>query len=259
MKICVLVKSIPGSESSLKIDGSKTWIEEAGVNFELNESDGYALEEALLIKEKVGGDSEVVVVSMGPDDRTPRVIRECLAKGGDRGIHIANKDNYVKDPLVVAEIFAKALAEEKFDLILSGLQTEDLGHGQTGVLLGEMLGMSTSTLAMALETQDSSLRIKRELEGGWFQWVTLPFPASITIQSGINNPRYPSLRGIMGAKKKEIKTIQRSDLEVSDEAFQTIRTLYTPEKEKQTVMIDGTVDQVVSRLVDIMKTKIKVL
>jgi len=259
MKIGVLVKSVPNSESSLKVDGSKTWVEEEGVNFELNESDSYALEEALLIKEKQGGDSEVVVISMGPDDRGPKVIRECLAKGGDRGIHISETDHFVKDPLATSEIFSKAMVDEKFDLVLSGLQTEDQGHGQTGVLLGEMLGMSTATLAMALEIQDAGLRIKRELEAGWFQWITLPFPASVTIQSGINTPRYPSLRGIMGAKKKEIKTIQKSDLGVSGEALQSVRTLFTPQKDKQTIMIDGDVGQIVDKLVDVLKTEIKIL
>lgn len=259
MKIGVLVKSVPNSESSLKVDSSKAWVDEAGINFELNESDGYALEEALLIKERIGADSEVVVISMGTDERGPKIIRECLAKGGDRGIHISENDNFVKDPLVTSEILSKAIADEGFDLILSGLQTDDQGHGQTGVILGEMLGMSTATLAMALEFQDGSLKVKRELESGWFQWVTLPVPASVTIQSGINTPRYPSLRGIMGAKKKEIKTINKADLGVSEEGYQTVKELFTPKKEKQTVMIDGDADKVVSRLIEVFKSEIKVL
>ena len=211
MKVCVLVKQVPGSESALRIASGNTWIEDAAAIFEMNESDNYALEEALQIKESLGNDSEVVVVSMGPE-RVQKVIREALSKGADRGIHINEVPEIKSDPFATAQVFANVIKDENFDLIFSGLQSDDVGSGQTGVILGEMLGMATATLVMATEIQEGSIKVKRELESGWFQWVSMSTPASITIQSGINQPRYPSLKGIMGAKKKEIKVVDQTTI-----------------------------------------------
>jgi electron transfer flavoprotein beta subunit len=259
MKIGVLVKQVAGSESPLRIDSNEKWIDESSVDFTTNESDSYALEEALQIIERSGGEGEVVVVSMGPADRTPKVIREALAKGGHRAIHIQEDTQYETDPFVVASIFAEALKDESFDLILSGLQSDDLSSGQTGVILGELLGMSTATLVMGVELLEGKLKVKRELESGWFQWVTLPFPACITIQSGLNQPRYPSLKGIMGAKKKEIKPIAKADLASGLNSMQEISSMYMHKAEKRTEMIEGSADQVVGKLVDILKNEIKAI
>ena len=259
MKIGVLVKQVAGSESPLQIDSTKKWVEEGSIDFTTNESDSYALEEALQIVERSDGEGEVVVVSMGPADRTPKIIREALAKGGHRAIHIQEEAPYESDPYMVASIFAEALKDESFDLVLSGLQSDDLGSGQTGVILGELLGMSTATLVMGVELLDGKLRVKRELESGWFQWVTLPFPACITIQSGLNQPRYPSLKGIMGAKKKEIKSIAKSDVNGNVVPMQELSTMYLHKAEKKIEMIDGSADQVVGRLVDIFKKDIKAI
>lgn len=208
MKIGVLVKQVPGSESTLKVNPDGTWVDEGAINFEMNESDSYALEEALQIRENTG-DGEVVALSMGPAERTTKVIREALSKGADRGIHIIEEAPYETDPFRIASLFSQSIQDEQFDLILSGLQSDDMGFGQTGVLLGEMLGMSTATLVMETDLKDGSIRVKRELEGGWFQWTTLTLPASITIQSGINTRRYPSLKGIMGAKKRKSKPLTK--------------------------------------------------
>lgn len=259
MKIGVLVKQVAGNESPLRIDSNKKWVDESGIDFTTNESDSYALEEALQIIERSGGEGEVVVISMGPADRTPKVIREALAKGGHRAIHIQEDTPYEIDPFMLASIFANALKDESFDLILSGLQSDDLGSGQTGVILGELLGMSTATLVMGVELQDGKLRVKRELEAGWFQWVTLPFPACITIQSGLNQPRYPSLKGIMGAKKKEIKPIAKADLASGLNPMQDFSRMYMHKAEKRIEMIEGSADQVVEKLADIFKNKIKAL
>jgi electron transfer flavoprotein beta subunit len=259
MKIGVLVKQIPGSEASLRVRPDGQWVEEEALEYEMNESDAYALEEALLIKEQSADGGEVVVASMGPPERTPKVIREALAKGADRGIHIVEEPPYETDPFLIAETFAAALKDEQFDLLLTGLQSGDLGSGQTGVILGELLGMSTATLVMATELQDGSLRVKQELEGGWFRWVTVPLPACLTIQSGINQPRYPSLRGIMGAKKKELRVIPKADLIGTAVPLQGWQRVYVQQKEKRTEMIEGEVDQVVTRLVEVLKTEIKIL
>ena len=257
MKLGVLIKQVPGSESALRIAPSNTWIEDATALFEMNESDNYALEEALRIKESLGNDSEVVVVSMGPE-RVQKVLREALSKGADRGIHINEMPEIKSDPFATAQVFANVIKDENFDLIFSGLQSDDVGSGQTGVILGEILGMATATLVMATEIQEGSIKVKRELESGWFQWVSMSTPASITIQSGINQPRYPSLKGIMGAKKKEIKVVDQSTI-AAPEKQRSFTNIYLPTAVKKTEMIEGNIDQMVSRLVDVLKTEIKVL
>lgn len=255
MKIAVLVKQVPGTESSLSIRDGKNWIDESTTTFVMNPPDNFALEEALMIKEKLNK-GEVVVASMGPS-RSQKVIREALAKGADRGIHIEEGDNFEKDPLSLSKVFASVLEDEKFDLIFTGLQSDDTGMGQTGVLIGELLKMSTATLVIETDCTESNIKVKKELESGWFQWVTLPLPASISIQSGLNTPRYPSLKGIMGAKKKEIKIISFNDFVSS--SMQKIETVFLPETSKQTEYIEGSSDEITTRLVDILKKEIKVV
>ena len=256
MKIAVLLKQVPGSESSLSIKESNDWIDESSITYVMNPPDNFALEEALIIKEKIGT-GEVVVVSMGPS-RVQKVIREGLAKGADRGIHIQEDENIETDPLVISERFTDALKSENFDLILTGLQSDDTGMGQTGVLVGEMLGLSTATLVIETDLKQDKIRVKRELESGWFQWVELPLPASISIQSGLNNPRYPSLKGIMSAKKKEIKSVSISSL-TSGTKVQGIDKIFVPTASKQTEVIEGELDHVVGRIVDIMRSEVKVI
>jgi electron transfer flavoprotein beta subunit len=224
------------------------------VNYVVNESDSYALEEALQIKENVGGDSEVVVVTLGSEANTSKVIKDGLAKGADRGIFIKNEST-TTDPLTIAKLFADNLKSENFDLIFSGLQSDDMGSGQTGVLVGEMLEMSTATLAIETQVEGDKIKVKRELESGWFQWVSLPFPSSISIQSGINEPRYPSLKGIMGAKRKELNTFEASPAEQG----QSFVNLYIPKNEKVTEKIEGDADTIVEKIMDILKNKLKVI
>ena len=254
MKIAVLIKQVPGSESALPINDSQNWIDESSVTFVMNPPDNYALEEALILKEKIG-EGEVVIVSMGPN-RVQKVIREGLAKGADRGIHLLQEGKLENDPLSASKKISIALKEENFDLILSGLQSDDTGMSQTGVLIGEFLGMSTATLVVETKIENDHIRLKKELESGWYQWVVLPIPASISIQSGINTPRYPSLKGIMGAKKKEIKCIS-GDLK-SDQS-QNIEKISLPQKSKQTEIIESDVDSAVSRIMEILKSDVKVL
>ncbi|MEE8437696.1 MAG: electron transfer flavoprotein subunit beta/FixA family protein [Candidatus Neomarinimicrobiota bacterium] len=253
MKIAVLVKQVPGGESTLRIDESGTWINEDAVIYEMNESDNYALEEALRIRDSVG-DSEVVAVSMGPD-RVQKIIREALAKGAERGIHIQMPQAGLTDSLLVAREFAAVMKPENFDLVLSGLQSDDLGLGQTGVILGEFLGMSTATLVVETKLEADELKVKQELEAGWFQWVKMSLPASLTIQSGLNTPRYPSLKGIMGARKKELNIVTAE----AAEAQQSIGKIFTQHSEKKTIMLDGSTDQVVEQLINAFKTDIKIL
>ena len=252
MKIAVLVKQVVGSESSLEISPDNKWIEYSSATFVMNPPDSYAIEEAMSIKETVG-EGEVVIVTMGSDS-VQKVIREGLSKGADRGIHIQTDGKTNIDPLNTAKNIASALDEENFDLVLSGLQSDDTGMGQTGVLVGELLNMSTATLAIETNIDKEKIKVKRELESGWFQWVTLESPASISIQSGINQPRYPSLKGIMGAKKKEIKVIPVSEHETK----QQVENIAVPQKSKETEIINTDVDSSVKRIVEILKSEVKV-
>jgi electron transfer flavoprotein beta subunit len=252
MKIAVLVKQVVGSESALEISQDQKWIDDSSATFVMNPPDNYAIEEAMLIKEKIGV-GEVVIVSMGPQ-RVQKVIREGLSKGADRGIHIETESLKEIDPLYTSKALAKTLRDENFDLILSGLQSDDGGMGQTGVLLGELLNMSTSTLAIETDIDQNKIRVKRELESGWFQWVELESPSSISIQSGINQPRYPSLKGIMGAKKKEIKVISEPHVEKR----QSISEIFVPKKSKETEFIETDIDSTVERIIEILKTEVKV-
>ena len=252
MKIAVLVKQVVGSESALEISQDQRWIDESSATFIMNPPDNYAIEEAMLIKEKLGL-GEVVIVSMGPQ-RVQKVIREGLSKGADRGIHIETQDLKEIDSLYISKVFAETLRDENFDLILSGLQSDDNGMGQTGALLGELLNMSTATLVIETDINQNKIRVKRELESGWFQWVELESPSSISIQSGINQPRYPSLKGIMGAKKKEIKVIPAPLVEKK----QSISKIFVPKKSKETEFIETDIDSTVERIIEIFITEVKV-
>jgi electron transfer flavoprotein beta subunit len=212
MKILVSIKQVPSRDSQLRIDASGRWIQENDLSFEINEPDAYALEEALRLKEKHGG--EVVALCAG-SSRASQTIREALAKGADRAIHIEEENLSAFDTLGVAKLLAKAADSEKPDLILTGLQSDDLGYGQTGVVLAELLGLPHGTIIMAVETIDSGIRVKRELEDGWFQNVEMPLPAVLTIQSGINKLRYATLMGIKKAKTKEVKRLTAAELGVT--------------------------------------------
>ena len=252
MKIAVLVKQVIGSESALEISDDSIWVKEENASFVMNPPDNYAIEEALLVKEKID-EGEVVIVSQGPA-RVQKVIREGFAKGADRGIHIEESGQIETDPLAIAKSLVSAIKDENFDLILSGLQSDDMGMGQTGILVGELLGMSTATLAIETDIDNEQIRVKRELESGWFQWVTLQSPASVSIQSGINQPRYPSLKGIMGAKKKEIKVVQSHKAEKK----QSMDKVFVPQTSKETEVIDTDLNSTVDRIVEILKLEVKV-
>jgi electron transfer flavoprotein beta subunit len=256
VNIFVCVKQVPAKDAPLAIAPDGTWIREADIGFEMNEPDSYALEEALRLKEKHGG--EVVVVSMGPE-RVKQTIKEALAKGADRGIHVVDEKFFALDPLGAARSLAAALQKEKVDLILTGLQSDDHGFGQTGVLLAELLGLPHATIIMQIDAADGHMKLKRELEAGWFQWVELPMPAVLSIQSGINKVRYATLKGIMAAKKKEIVTIDRATLGVSSEPTQKLERIYVPQKTKKTEFITGTPKEIAAKLVEKLRHEARVL
>jgi electron transfer flavoprotein beta subunit len=256
VKIGVCIKQVPAKDAPLAIVEGSGWIRESDIGFETNEPDGFALEEALRLKEKHGG--EVVAISMGPE-RAKQTIKEALAKGAERGIHISDAEFFKLDPLTSARSFAAAIRSENFDLILTGLQSDDQGFGQTGVLLAELLDRPHATIIMAIEVIGSGLRLKRELEAGWFQWVEVPLPAVLTIQSGINKPRYATLKGIMAAKKKEIVTIDRPSLGVTGPRTQQVQRIYVPQKSKKTEFIAGSPKEAAAKLIEKLRHEARVL
>jgi electron transfer flavoprotein beta subunit len=254
VNIIVCIKQVPAKDAPLSIAGN--WIRESDIGFEMNEPDSYALEEALRLKEKHGG--EVIALSMGPE-RVKQTIKEALAKGADRGIHIAD-DNFAQlDPLGSAKLIAAAIQQQKADLVLTGLQSDDHGFGQTGVLLASVLDMPHATIIMAIEVDGQKMKLKRELEAGWFQHIECPLPAVLSIQSGINKVRYATLKGIMAAKKKEITTIARASLGVSAELTQKVEKIYVPTKTKKTEFLTGTPKEVAAKLVEKLKFEARVI
>lgn len=256
MKIIVAIKQVPSRDAQLRADAANRWIDESDLNFEINEPDAYALEEALRLKEKQGG--EVVALCAGPA-RATTTIREALAKGADRALHIEESNVATLDTLGVARLLAYAIETEKPDLVLTGLQSDDLGHGQTGVVAAELLGLPHATIVMQVEVLEGRVRVKRELEDGWFQHIEMPLPAVLTIQSGINKLRYATLMGIKKAKAKEIKRLSAGELGVVPPAGSVIERVYLPQKSKQTEMLDGDPRQAAAKLIEKLRFEARVL
>ena len=253
MKIAVCIKQVPTREWQPRLNESRTWIREQDASYELNEPDAYALEEALRLREKHSG--EVVVCAAGPT-RIQQVIREALARGADRAIHVEDDSLASADASVTSAALASAMSDERFDLVLTGLQSDDQGHAQVGVMLAERLKIPHSTIIMEVQVDAGRLRVKRELEGGWFQWIGMPLPALLTIQSGINQLRYATLKGIMAAKKKEIR---KAALPAGLASSQQIVALTLPTRTKQTAMISGAPPAAAKELVNRLRDEARAL
>jgi electron transfer flavoprotein beta subunit len=256
LKILVCMKQVPQKDAPLKLNENSTWIRE-DIAYEVNEPDAYALEEALRQKEKHGG--EVAVITAGPA-RAQQVLREALAKGADRAIHLEGPEFLGLDALNSAKALAAAIQDEQFDLIFTGLQSDDYGYAQTGVILAELLGWPHATIIMQIEKQDGRVRVKRELEAGYFQFVEMPVPAVLTIQSGINKLRYATLIGIKQAKNKPLKKISFAEVQAAlGPNLQQIKHLYIPQKTKKTEVLEGPPAEVARKLVDKLRNEIRVL
>jgi electron transfer flavoprotein beta subunit len=260
MNIIVCLKQVPKKDSILRIAQDQKWIDERDISYEMSEADAYALEEALRQKEKHGG--EVVVISLGPE-RVRQSIKEALAKGADRAIHVTDPAlDTVSDPMVAARALAGALKGEKYDLIVTGLQSDDYGFAQVGLIMAELLGLPSATIVMEVQPEEGQLKVKRELESGWFQWVIMPTPALLTIQSGINQLRYATLKGIMAAKKKEIREVKAADLGLSAADLapgQSVIRAYVPEKTKRTEIIEGKPSEIAAKLIEKLRFEARVL
>jgi len=258
MKIIVLMKQVANKDAVLRISSDEKWINESDIAQQTNESDGYALEEALRLKE-AKGEGEVIVCSLGPQS-AKTVIKDALARGADRAIHVVTDGSERLSPYQIASAIADAIREENADLVFTGLQSDDTSYGQTGVILAELLGIPHGTIIIEVDRESlgDSLRIKRELESGWYQWFTYKLPALFSIQSGISQIRYASLKGIMAAKKKEIR-----DVPASTDSFagaQTIEKVYMPLRTKQTQLLgNGDAKAGAAELVEKLRSEVRVI
>ncbi|HEU5457776.1 MAG TPA: electron transfer flavoprotein subunit beta/FixA family protein [Terracidiphilus sp.] len=256
MKIIVAIKQVPERDTALRMNAAGSWIDEADLAWSLNESDAYALEEALQLKEKLGG--EVIALSAGPE-RVGSTLREALAKGADRAIHVETEDLGSRDVLSTSKLLAAAIAPEGPDLLLTGLQSDDLGYGQTGVILAEILGLPHASLVLHAEKTDAGLTVKRELEGGWFQNIELPIPAVLCIQSGGNKLRYATLMGIKKAKTKELRRVSAAELGDVPSQSVVLSKIALPKKQRSTQILDGSPQQAAAALVEKLAFEARVL
>lgn len=258
MKIIVLMKQVANKDAVLRVSGDGKWIDESSISQQTNESDGYALEEALRMKE-AKGEGEVVVCTLGAQS-AKAVIKDALARGADRAIHVLVDEPNKLSPFQIAKAISEAISDENADLVFTGLQSDDAGYSQTGVILAELLGIPHATIVIEVDraSLNGSLRVKRELESGWYQWFKYQLPALLTIQSGISQIRYASLKGIMAAKKKEIREIT-ANVE-SFASAQKIEKVYLPLKTKQTQMLgDGDARRGAAELIEKLKTEVRVI
>jgi len=256
MKIIVCIKQVPERDAQVRISSSGKWIEESDIQFAMNESDAYALEQALQLKEKNGG--EVVVLSAGPE-RAGTTVREALAKGADRAIQVESDNLNQLDAIGVAQLLAAAAKQESPDLVLTGLQSDDMGYGQTGIIMAELMGLPHASLILNVEKTDSGITVKRELEEGWFQNIELPLPAVLMIQSGGTKLRYATLMGIKKAKTKELRKVSAADLGQSSAPSAALEKITQPQKQKSTQIIPGSPKEAAATLVEKLKFEVRVI
>ncbi len=256
MKILVCVKQVPDMESKFKIDSSAKWYDQSDLVYKINEYDEYAAEEAVRLKEKVSG-SELTVLSIGPE-RVKDAIRKVLAMGADKGIHIMDNDEYLKDPFQKASAIAEYAKGENFDIIFTGLQSQDRGSAQMAPLIAGILNYSFISTIVEFEYKDGYIEVARELEGGLRAKAKVKLPAVVACQLGLNTPRYPTLPNIMKAKRKELKTINIEDLLKVEPLIETEK-IYFPERKSGGIVLEGKTDEMAEKLIKILKEKTQVV
>lgn len=256
MKILVCVKQVPDMESRFRLDSAATWYENVDLAWRLNEYDEFAVEQAIQLKEQVG-DADVTVLCIGPD-RVKETMKKALAMGCDRGVHVLDEQSHAKDPSQIASTIAAFAKERHFDLIFTGMQSQDRGSAQVGVLIAETLGMPGISTVVGFAFDDGKVTVRRELEGGLRAIVTTTTPVLVTCQLGLNTPRYPTLPNIMKAKKKELQTIAINEL-LKVEPTQETKRMYAPEKKVGGLVLEGEVSHIADQLVQVLKDKTGVL
>lgn len=259
MEIIVCVKQVPEiQETETRIDKTGRDIDIKDLVMDINEWDSYALEEGLLLKEEQGG--TLTVVTVGPES-TEDTLRACFAKGADRAIRLGDERFQGSDAYTIAKILHRAIQSMEFDLILTGAQASDDGYAQVGVALAQLLGIAHAALVKKLKVENNHIRVSRELEGGLQEVLELALPAAITIQTGINEPRYASILGIRKAMSKQIQVQNADDLrlrkqEVGEEGSCTrLQRLFLPPTGKRAHILEGTVKKIVGQLGEILKDK----
>lgn len=256
MKILVCIKQVPDMESKFKVDAGGTWYAKTDLAWRMNEYDEYAVEQAVQVKEQAG-DADVTVLCIG-SDQVKETMKKALAMGCDRGAHIADDNASGKEPFEIAGIIAEYAKDKNFDLIFTGMQSQDRGSGQVGILVAEMLGLPSVSTVVHFAYAGGAVAAKRELEGGIKACVTVQAPVVITCQLGMNTPRYPTLPNIMKAKKKELLSIPVQDL-LKVEARQETAKMYFPEKKGGGLVLEGDVAEMADKLIKILKEKTAVL
>lgn len=256
MNILVCIKQVPDMESKFKIDASGTWYDTTELAWRMNEYDEYAVEQAVQLKEQVK-DADITVLSIGTD-KVKETMKKALAMGCDRGAHIADDKVSGKEPSEIAGVIAEYAKDKDFQVIFTGMQSQDRGSGQVGVLIAEMLSLPAVTTIVDFFYNDGRLEVKRELEGGIKAKVALSCPALVTCQLGLNVPRYPTLPNIMKAKRKELLSIPIEELLKVDARQQTAK-MYFPEKKGGGLVIEGDPAELADKLIQILKEKTGVL
>jgi electron transfer flavoprotein beta subunit len=256
MKILICIKQVPDMESRFKLNAAGTWYSDQDLAWRMNEYDEFAVEQAVQLREQLG-EAEVVVLSVGPD-RVKEAMKKALAMGADRGIHIQDDASFEKDPFQIASAIAAYAGDQNFDVIFTGMQSQDRSSAQVGVLLAGMLGLPAVTTIVGFECDGSRVTVRRELEGGLKSVVKLSLPALLTCQLGLNTPRYPTLPNIMKSKKKELISIPVSDLLKVDALTATTLARF-PEKRGAGLILEGDIGDLTEQLVKILKEKTAVL
>jgi len=255
MNILVCIKQVPDMESKFKVNGEGNWYDGADLAWRINEYDEYAVEQAVQLKEKTGAD--LTVICIGPE-RVKEVMKKALAMGCDRGVHVVDDASFKKDPFSIAAIIAEFAKPKGFDLILTGMQSQDRGSAQVGILVAEMLGLPCITTIVDFAFENGTMTVKRELEGGVKAKVAAPTPALVTCQLGLNTPRYPTLPNIMKAKKKELLSLPVADL-LNVSVHQETTALFFPEKKGGGLVLEGDLGDLADKLINILKEKTTVL
>ena len=259
MDIIVCVKHVPETaEADVRIDSTGKGIEKTGLVFDINEWDDYAVEEAVRIKEKLGG--TVTVITVGSED-ADSTLRKCLARGADKAIRVTDPKLEGSDGYAIAKVLSKVIKDLPHDLILTGAQAGDDGYAVVGPALAQLLELPHATLVKKIEFKNGTAVVNRELEGGLEEIVEVKLPAVLTIQTGINEPRYVSIMGIRKAREKEIKVLGLTDIGLSEnevgEAGSWIRIekMYIPPVEKQAEFVKGSPDEVAAKIAELLKAK----
>jgi electron transfer flavoprotein beta subunit len=255
MKIMVCLKQVPHQDARLDIDADGTWIKEDNIKFEINSYDTYALEEALRAKD--AAEAEVVVVSIGPD-RVTQALRTALGMGADRAVHVKDAEANGSDALGIAKILGTVAKEENPDLIYMGMMSEDGNFAAVAPMLAEVVGIPHTTAASKIERSDGSLTVEREIEGGAREVVELQTPCLVAVQSGLNQVRYASLKGIMAAKKKPLDVKTVADLGLGGQvgagaAKIKIEKIAPPPKGDRAEILEGSPGEIASSLVKKIK------